>query len=204
MLPKFIFSDVDACHDVYVRVIESPQDSVGESLLDLRGDHQEGWKITKVHPTSLLVYIPQTRFQTKEMATDFVYALRAACKKVSEKAPLPVDLVHYLDERTRELSGQEEHAVSQLIQVRREFHTLARLAERGQIKAKPYLNYSTSEESLLEELLDFEVNVEGKNTPLISESALYHLIGKDEARTFLSLFKKVARVISPRMAETKL
>lgn len=171
------------------------------------GNGNPYFKIAETHPDKYKNYIGQFKFGTKEEAADFAVKFITKAEEISSIQPLPADIVRYLEDRENYLRKEEEHALEEFHRIRRERYMLREMAQRNQISNIDWSTQWIDREKIVNDLLTFKVYVKFgeddeekmEHLPLISEAALYELIGKEDARTVLSMVNNICNMLAPNI-----
>lgn len=188
-----------------VRVIKNDEDKYGSSIGTLyhggEGTKKRYWKWNETRPSDLASVVNDIHFPTKEDAANFLYLLHTRSEQYKTENPLPEDVKRYLTSRAEYLRKTEERVLGEFLEIRSERWQLLQFAKRNQIDEVEWRTEDSDQTAMVRKLLDFEVYVkkEKKEVPLFSETALYNLIGKEDARTVLSLLRDVVKCIAPNI-----
>lgn len=200
--PEFVFREKFK-DEFYVSVKKANQE-VGDRFCEVHKtrDKQE-WAVTQTYPEKYAssYELKWMRFESRELAAQYCYNLIRISEKITKEQPLPEDVTAYLKERSEDLRKEEQNALNQFLRIRCERHQLRKIAERGQIEQIVYLSNEIDQEKIVRELLSFEVHLKKKQVPLFSETALYALIGKEDARTVLAMVERVCNAVSPNITQ---
>lgn len=139
------------------------------------------------------------RFKSKEDAFEFAVAVRRKVLSEIARRPLPDEINDHLALRARSVRDRQEALRSQMLDLRIEAAALAGFGEKFGIPDVTMFVDKSDAATALKDLCDFEVGVEGEKdpVPLLSETALYPLIGKDAARSVLARLRTLRRAIAP-------
>lgn len=141
------------------------------------------------------------KFPDKELAFHFIVAVIQAAQKEVNKRPLPEDVMDAFNRRARSLRERGQQLHSQLLDLQFEQYALLQMAKKyGVDEAEMYLGDSDIDR-VVQELLEFKVVVGKEQVPFFSESALYELIGKDDARSVLGRMRRLMKLVAPAHAE---
>ena len=187
-----------------VRAVTGPDDLYGRQLCtvaDHRGDGQ--WRITETTPTEYSEDVRFLRFTSREAAAGFFLALHRRVEEINKSRPLPEDVTQYLKDRARHLSDEEHEALMTLQRVRGERYDLLRFARRNQLPDLVWRTEDSDPERVVRNLLSFTVHglEEGREVPFFSETNLYPLLGKEDARTLRSRLGAVCRRVAANITE---
>lgn len=155
------------------------------------------WRWLETKPHELLLVVKNIKFKTKEEAADFLYLLHTTSEKYKESNPLPDDIRTYLVNRANTLYNEKQNILRMLYSIQAEQQFLTKLAEQNKIERILWSTDSSDIKTTIEKLLDFKIKIKKKEVQLFSEAALYHLIGKDDARTVLALLRNVVSIAAP-------
>jgi hypothetical protein len=136
------------------------------------------------------------KFKTKEDAFHFVVSVRKAYLNEITRRPLGKNLNQYIELQARTLRERTQAAVSNLHNLVNEKYTLLTLArEFGVKEAEVYVD-----DSDLGQTIDNLLSYKFGEHPFFSESCLYELMGKEDARTVLALLGKLIKIVAPEKA----
>lgn len=163
----------------------------------LKNGKESYWYVSQETKTK----IDRRKFPDKELAFHFVVSVIKAAETQIERRPLPEDIMNYISQRAYDCRRREEQLRAQMLDLQCEKHSLSRLAKKhGSAEATSYVNDADLDE-LIEELLKFKVSYKEdkklEEAPFFSETALYNLIGKEDARTILSLMERLLNKVAP-------
>lgn len=138
--------------------------------------------------------LPQNvRFPDKETAFAFVVMVRKAYLAEVARKPLTEIARRYIEDQARSLRARTAAAVTAMHDLQSEKWALLLMArECGVTEATHYVD-DTDLGKAIDELLEFKYG----DHPFFSESCLYELIGKEDARTVLSMLKRLISVVAP-------
>lgn len=143
-------------------------------------------------------------FDTKEVAAAVAYTVIQTAKEAVEERPLPGDIVDYLNGRARILSEERRSLESRFININIEMHELREFAKKNKIKEVIWRTDDVDGHKVVNDIKKLEVMVkdDGKmvEVPFFSETALYNLIGKDQARSVLALFDRLCKMVAPSLS----
>lgn len=163
---------------------------------------KEYWRWSVSHNSeAALQEVAGLRFDTKEHAGEFLYAIIQKAENLRLTVPLPQDVCSYLTDRAKSLQEEEKRILSRFWEIKQEKYMLLQFANRNQIAEVVWNTEDSDAEKAVKDLLNYEVYVkqEKKDVAFISEAALYNLIGKDAARTVLSLVHKLCKLVAPNI-----
>lgn len=192
----------------------SVKDEHGQHLADI---NRASWKGSGkyLYITNTELEIENCRFNTVQNAFYFVVGVARASKKQVETRPLPEEVMEFLNERARTLRDRSQKLHMDALDLESEKYRLLKLAQKhGVDKAEIYIGDSDAE-AAVDELLDFKVQVEfdkynengevvgteWEEVPFFSESCLYELIGKDQARSVLGRMRRIIGKIAPNKVQ---
>ncbi len=155
------------------------------------------WGSTR--PEHLHAAVETISFETQEQAAQFLYVLIESSKEHLESNPLPEDVRRYLEDRGNALSEEIKTLTSRFHGIQTEMYILRKVGMRSQI---PFIDWRTElgdGDKLVHNLLKLKVYVEEekREVPFISEAALYHLVGKDAARSILKRVEDLCKFAAP-------
>ena len=133
------------------------------------------------------------RFDTLDLAVEFINAITIGCDTVINNIELPVDIINYLNSRAKALNESENALRSQFMEIHEERRKLYEFAKRMKINDLNRKCQLSDVDLLVDELLNYEFG----DTPFFSEQVLYNLIGKEAARDILALLGNLCQRISP-------
>lgn len=199
--------DDDSFYEAYVITSEEGGEEYSDRLgvlyrQEAYGKVPESWRWHEVRTSDILPYVNYINFPTKEVATNFLYFFLLRTKAYCDEHPLPKSVEGYLVDRAEFLRKEEQKLLGDFLQIRSERYRLKKFAEENRIQEVEWRTDDADSEAVVRKLLDFEVFVkqEKRDVPLFSETALYNLIGKEDARTVRSLLKSVITCVAPNMA----
>lgn len=163
--------------------------------------------IIETNPDYYLEYVQNVSFESPENAGKFLVGLYERINSFLDKNPLPENVRCYLNAKAESLRKQESELCNDFFRIRRERFELMKIAKKHNIGEIIWKTESSDSELTLKNLLEFKIyfkkegEEESEEVNFFSEKVLYQLIGKDDARSLLSLLRSVAKQISPRIAE---
>jgi hypothetical protein len=155
------------------------------------------WRWAETVPSDLLNTVKDIRFATKEDAADYLWSLLKMSKIFPSGNPVSEDVSQYLEQRSRSLRDEERNVLSRLLDIRIERFGLRKIAEKSNLENIVWQTDDCDKEKVVRDLLKFSPS--GGDVPLISETCLYDLIGKEDARTFMSLLQKALSFVAPNV-----
>lgn len=191
--------------DAKVSVKIDDEDTYGEYLGKIVKSHTgEEWRWVETRPEELLTYVRNIILPTEEIAASFLYAIKQRSDAYCKAHPIPQDLSQYLERKARDLQEIDQKLLHQFWEVRNDRYMLHKFAERYGMERIQWYTEGSDKEETVKRLLEFSVFVEdegeNKEVPFFSEVALYNLIGKEDARTVLSLVKDLCNSLAPNVA----
>lgn len=156
------------------------------------------WYISSYSSTTVVkMQFPHNcRFPNKEQAMQFVVMVRQAYLAEIKRRPLTETARRYIEDRARSLRERTSKLVSELYDLRNEKWALLILArDAGVEEAEHYVDDSDLGEAI-KDLLEFK---HGEH-PFFSESCLYELVGKDDARSILARLERLIAIVKPDKA----
>lgn len=206
--PAFLFKPVspnqpDDGSGYVVSVAPDRKEDFGVRLCEVlrHGDGNPRWRVRAMEPRDLSRFVELLSFGSKEEAASFAHGLRQAVEEAALARPLPQHVEQYLRGRADDLGKEEQRLLAEFFRVRFERVQLRKFAEDHNLSEVLWRTKDTDHEAVLRKLLEFKVCVKRKEYPLFSEAALYELLGKEDARSVLSLMAKLATAISPKLAQ---
>lgn len=199
---SFLYENRDN-DQVAVSVLRDADDKYGDRIGILSLGYprdMEVWYWRTTYPEDLLEYVGHIPFPNKDIAANFLNSLNLRAEKYRKEHPLPDDVNRYLVERARGLQKEEQRILSEFTRIRHEQWRLLQFAKRNQIEEVVWTAGDSDNEKVVRDLLEFKVHVKGKEVPLVSEAALYELIGKSEARTALALIERLCNCVAPNVS----
>ena len=97
------------------------------------------------------------------------------------------------------MRDEERNVLSRLLDIRIERFGLRKLAEKHNLENIVWQTDDSDKEKVVRDLLQFSLS--GGDIPLISETCLYDLIGKEDARTFISLLQNALNFVAPNVTQ---
>lgn len=168
-------------------------------------NYNNKWRWTNTEPEDIIDFVRDMKFDAKESAAIFLKALIDRSEAYRKNHPIPTDLGEYLESKARKLREKRQALLNEFWDIRRDHYVLNQLAERHGLERVTWFADSDKEESV-RKLLEFKIYVnddgEEVEVPFLSETALYNLVGKEDARSILSLMKKLCEQIAPDMSIT--
>lgn len=164
-------------------------------------NYDEGWRWVETMPNELLPFVKNVTLPTSEIAASFLYAIKERADAFCKAHPIPQDLSGYLERKARDLWEAHQKLLHQFWEVRHDLHMLNKFANQYGMETIKWQTEDVDQERIVRKLLEFSVFIEAENreVPFFSEVALYNLVGKDDARTILSLIKKLCNAIAPNI-----
>jgi len=157
------------------------------------------WHWVETDPDVLLDAVKGMVFDQMEEAAYYLWSVLKMVKKFHSGNPLSEDVSQYLGQRSRSLRDEERNILSRLLDIRIERFGLRKIAEKYNLENIVWQTDDCDKEKVVRDLLKFSLS-EG-DVPLISETCLYDLIGKDDARTFMSLLQKALSFVAPNVTQ---
>lgn len=185
---------------INVRLAKSEDDQYGNLICTLYKQEENKWRIYDIHERSI-PEITNYLFPTKEAAATFVASLLMEVERVRNVSPLPKSVQTYLVRRAQQLKENEKNLLSQFWQIRDEQYQLLKFARENKIGEVEWNTDHSDIELAVKKLLEFEVAIKGedKPVPFFSETSLYKLIGKDDARTVRALLNALLEKVAPNI-----
>lgn len=212
-LPQFKFESKYNSDDfLSVRVIRSKEDSYGVPLGAICKREYSGkqpcWVWHETFPSEAKEYVERIQFPDKELAANFLNSLLERSEKYCTERPLPSDVVQYLESRAKALNDEQVELRRRFLDVLCEKARLLEFAEKNKIDRVEYLTDDSDSAKKIRRLLDFEVSIQEKGAkkdewesiPFVSERVLYHLIGKEDARSVLVYLRDIIDLLDPVLA----
>ncbi len=165
-----------------------------------------GWSWYDVSNSSFHEYVAHIVFPEMEIAANFLYALMDKSNKYCLEQPVAEDIKRYLERKAIDLRKEEQEILGRFWGIRAERSQLFQFAKQNRISGLRYLTEDTDDEKLVRDLLQFEIHIEDKDdgefktVPFVSETSLYNLIGKEDARTAMVLIRNLCDRIAPHIA----
>jgi hypothetical protein len=156
------------------------------------------WRINTFNECKILIP-PETycRFITKEDAYNFVTYSHATIKHHTETSPLPEVARRYFTDRARALREETSAHISALHNLRSQKYQLLQLIEQFGVEHAAFYIDDSDLGKAIKELLEFKINHKSEEIHFFSESVLYDLVGKDDARSILGHLERLMKIIDP-------
>ncbi len=204
--PKFTISDIN---ETRKNVYDYDGTWICRIELNSYASTDNQWTITQTSNDNYIEHVRYIRFASCEEAAGFYHTLHKKCKEIVENNPLPKDVADHLTDRARKLRDEERETLDRFHRIRNDRYLLGQLMKRSQIDRVSWTFDDSDEESLVRELLEFKVTIARHSdqsdqmpqikVPFFSESALYSLIGKDDARSVLGFIHAICNCIAPNV-----
>jgi len=144
-------------------------------------------------------YLDRFYFASKADAATVVYHMLELHKTAVAKVPIPVHIHERLTHNLRDLQRQEQELRSICFNNRIQQEDLVRLAhELGDNLEHGELPLTHAQQAIKE--ID-ELCLEGEEVPFFSETKLYKLLGKEDARSVLAVLHNLKRIADPVRGE---
>ena len=193
----FEIKDGDYTGEKYVYNRKS-QNKVGSLFFYDYGDNPY-WKIKSwSDPYEFMERERTPNFQTDEEAALFLWNVTACSNRLRGAIPVPQVVIDYITEEIRVLRPMLDTARNTALQAYLKKRSLQYFAKQLGLEK---LFYELEDKTPVKDLLEFKISHKGEEIPFFSESFLYDLIGKEDARTVLALLTKVVERIDPVTAE---
>jgi hypothetical protein len=157
------------------------------------------WYWSETYPEALLGITKGLEFDEKEKAAHYLWSMWKSVEKIRVENPLPEDVVQYLSQRSSSLREEERNILSRLLDIRIERFGLRKIAEKQNLQNIVWQTDDCDKEKVVRDLLKF--SLQGQDAPLISETCLYDLIGKEDARTLMSLLQNALNFVAPNVTQ---
>jgi hypothetical protein len=206
--PHFIFSSLVEEKVFRVSVAKKKNDEYGDYLCDISNlsahtDKKERPWIISSTGFSGISYENQLRylrFSSREEAATFMYVLKNKVAETVDRNPLTEELMRYLSQRAETLHEEEKKLLTDFFRIRVEQHQLLMFAKKYGVREVLWRTEHTDQEKAVSALLDFKIHVDKEEVLFVSETALYKLIGKEDARTVLALIKNLCNMLAPNVS----
>ncbi len=171
-------------------------------IVTAAGDHNPLGEINErrgmwcvAYDSNLYEEFSNLEFNSKEETAAFLWITATEIERINRAKPLPDRLSRYLLDRASSVKDRIKALVSELRDLRREQYALGKFAEQYDVTRLVWSTDEGNSDLVCRELLEW--TREGEATPFFSETVLYELIGKEDARTLLALTKNVIKHASP-------
>lgn len=178
----------------------SVKDECGSIVAEVRKSYPGGkeyWFISRESQTD----IGHRKFPDRELAFHFIVSVIKAKNEEIERRPLPEDVMFVFLRRAQALREKSQALHSQLMDVQFEKQELLQLAKKYGVKEAEVYIEDADIDAAIDDLLKFQVSYteDGKQheAPFFSESALYSIVGKEDARSILGYLRRVVEKVAP-------
>jgi hypothetical protein len=176
------------------------KDERGSVVAEVRKSYpgsKEYWFVSRESQTD----IGHRKFPDRELAFHFIVSVIKAKNEELERRPLPEDVMYVFQRRAQALREKGQALHSQLMDVQFEKRELLQLAKKYGVKEAEVYVEDADVDAAIDDLLNFEViykeNGKEHEAPFFSESALYSIVGKEDARSILGYLRRVLEKVAP-------
>lgn len=173
-----------------------PSENYGHWLCDVEEWPNSGWQLTK-RGGELPEELRRQKFPGYKEAAIFYLTFTIAVNRETTRHPLPVDVMQVLESLSRSLNDEKKDLNSRYVALWRKRLELRHLAETYNLDSVIWQTEDTDQTKAVKDMLEFQLC--GQDSPFLSENCLYELVGKEDARTILALFRKIVERIDPEM-----
>jgi hypothetical protein len=173
-----------------------PSENYGNWLCDVEEWANSGWRLHK-RGGELPEEINRQKFPGYKEAALFYLTFTIAVKRETERHPLPPDVMSVLESISRSLNDEKQDLDKQYMALWRRRQELLWLAKTYNLDRLVYQNEDSENTRAVKDMLEFKLC--GQDAPFLSEACLYDLVGKEDARTILALFRGIVEKIDPEL-----